>query len=232
MVASLPAETSKRTSNFGLGISLVEIPQPSGVDVMKQILSKMPTRMSRSAITILVLFLAFEFSVPSSALAAGAVSSGNIPAPQGVKVLAQVQLQGLPATRLYTQWEQGNTYLYIEYGGNQLTAVDITKPQNPRVVDHQPGRVTTPRYEELAEGGVIEVSPNTGISLGVDNVRDRGTLSILQADDPRDAQLLQFFGHDLSNLVDRDHGLIFLASPTRLLIVKDQRWYGMDYNTN
>jgi len=71
-----------------------------------------------------------------------------------------------------------------------------------------------------------------GVRAGVDNVRDRGKLSILQPDDPRDAQLLRFFGYNASNLADRDRRLIFFASPTRLLIVEDERWYGVDYTVN
>ena len=53
-------------------------------------------------------------------------------------------------------------------------------------------------------------------------------LSALESNDPDDSVLLQAFGRDSSNLVDRDRNLIFFASATQLVIVEDHRWYGMD----
>jgi len=132
---------------------------------------------------------------------------------------------------MYTQWEYGRTYLYIEQGDKQLTSIDITRKQILRVVDHHPEQPIAPQLES-ADGGSIEMFRQPGVRAGVDNVRDRGKLSILQPDDPRDAQLLRFFGYNASNLADRDRRLIFFASPTRLLIVEDERWYGVDYTVN
>jgi hypothetical protein len=165
-----------------------------------------------------------------NAIPAGAVSSHTAQAPQGVKVLAQLPLDGQPVTRMYTQWESGRTYLYIEHGGRQLTAVDVTKKRNPQVVNHEPGKVEASKYQP-AEGGMIEVAPPSVIAE-FDNVGARGTLSNLQRDNPDDAQLLLAFGRDSANLADRDRNLIFFASPTRLLIVEDGRWKGMDYTVN
>lgn len=204
---------------------------------METISSKMPSSMSRKTVSILILFLSLEFSMSSPAHAmniepAGAVSSVNVALPQGVKVLAQVPLQGSPTTGMYTQWEHGRTYLYVEQGREQLTTVDITKKQHVQVVNHQPGTVSATLSAERVEGGPLDVSPPNGAIAGVDNLRDHGTLSVLQVNDPHDAQLLRLFGGDSSNLVDRDRHLIFFASPTRLLVVEDARWYGVDYSTN
>ena len=77
-------------------------------------------------------------------------SSSSPQAPKGVKVLARVPLDGLPVTRMYTQWEHGRPYLYVEHGGRQLTTVDVTKKQNPQLVDHEPAMIQPRRYEELA----------------------------------------------------------------------------------
>ena len=133
---------------------------------------------------------------------------------------------------MYTQWESGRTYLYIEHGREQITTVDVTKKQHPKVVNHDPAQVQPPRYEQLAEGGVIEVSPPRNVSSGFDNVRGRGTFSILESSNPDDAPLLQAFGRESSNLADRDRNMIFFASPTQLLIVEDGRWNGVDYTIN
>ena len=193
-----------------------------------------PTSAAKKTL-VLVLFLSLELGASSQGLAmnydpAGAISTGNVLAPEGVKVLAQLPLQGPPATRMYIQWEHGSTYLYIEQSG-KLTAIDISKKQSLRVVNHQPEAVITPCYEE-ADGGPIELPSANAARIVVDNATDRGTLSVLQANDPRDAQLLRFFGYNTSNLVDRDRHLIFFASPTRLLILQDGRWYGADYSIN
>ena len=163
---------------------------------------------------------------------AASLSSATAQAPKGVKVLARVSLDGQPVTRMYTQWESGRTYLYIEHGREQLTTVDVTKKQHPKVVNHDPAQVQPTRYEQLAEGGVIEVSPPRYVSAGVDNVGGRGTFSILESANPDDAPLLQAFGRESSNLADRDRNLIFFASPAQLLIVEDGRWNGVDYTIN
>jgi hypothetical protein len=202
---------------------------------MQEIASENPGKSIKKAVSLFALFLSLEFATFSHAAAlnfdpAGAVSSKNIPAPPGVKVLAQLPLQG-PANHMFVQWEHGSTYLYIERDEEHLTTVDITKKQSLRIVDHQPAPVIAPHYEQ-ADGGLIEVLPQPAVRAGVDNVRDRGTLSVLQADDPRDAQLLRLFGQGASNLIDRDRGLVFFASPTRLLILEDRRWYGIDYSIN
>lgn len=194
-------------------------------------------RVTKIAALALVFFLslaapAFSQSRVVNALPGAAMSSGNTHVPKGVKVLAQVPLDGLPVTRMYTQWEYGRTYLYIEHGRQQLTTVDVTGKQNPQVVNHEPSTVEAARYQELAEGGTIEISPPWHVNTGVDNVGGRGMFSILDSSDPDDAVLLRAFGREGSNLADRDRNLIFFASPAQLLIVRDGRWKGIDYTIN
>ena len=133
---------------------------------------------------------------------------------------------------MYTQWESGRTYLYIEHGREQLTTVDVTKKRNPRLVDHTPAKVEPPRYEETDDGGTIEVSSGSPVVPGFDNVGGRGMFSVLKSSDPDDAPLLRAFAHASSNLADRDRHLDFFASPSQLLIVQDVRWKGMDYTIN
>jgi hypothetical protein len=190
-------------------------------------------RVAKIAAPTLVFFLslaapAFSQTHIVNALPAAAVSLANTQVPKGVKVLAQVPLDGLPVTRMYTQWEYGRTYLYIEHGRMQLTTVDVTRKRSPQVVNHEPATVEAARYRELAEGGTIEISPPRPVNTGVDNVGGHGLLSILESSDRDDAQLLQAVGRATSNLADRDHHLIFFASPVLLLIVEDGRWKGMD----
>ncbi len=167
-----------------------------------------------------------------NALPGSAATSTGTQAPKGVKVLARVPLDGLPVTRMYTQWEYGRTYLYIEHGGARLTTVDVSRKQNPLVVNHAPRMVEPTRYQELAEGGTIEVSSPWRVNAGVDNIGGRGMFSVLESSDPGDAALLQAFSHESSNLADRDRRLIFFASPAELLIVEDGRWKGMNYTIN
>jgi hypothetical protein len=167
-----------------------------------------------------------------NAIPGAAVCSASTPAPKRVKVLARVPLSGLPVTRMYTQWESGRYFLYIEHGSEQITTVDITKKRNPQVVNHEPALVEPRQYEQLAEGTEIVVSPPVRVVAGVDNLGGRGMLSILDSTNATDAPVLQAFGRDSSNLADRDRNLIFFASATQLVIVEDHRWYGMDYTIN
>lgn len=156
---------------------------------------------------------------------AAAVSSPSAPLPKGVKVLARVPLEGTAITRMYTQREYGHTFLYIEHGQQPLTTVDVTRKQNPRIVEHQPAKVEAVRYEALFEGGTIENWPRH-VTAGVDTRGSRG--DGLQSSDPNDAKLLQAFMAENTNLVDRDGRLVYLASPSQLLIVQDNRWTPVD----
>jgi len=160
-------------------------------------------------------------------LPAAAASSSIAPLPQGVKVLANVPLQGTPITRMFTQREYGQTFLYIEHGQQPLTAVDVTKKRNPRIVEHQPGKVEPVRYEALSEGGSMEIWPQH-VRAGVDNRGGRGTSSVLESSDPNDAKLLQAFVAENANLVDRDSRLVYFASESQLFIVQDNRWTPYD----
>lgn len=165
-----------------------------------------------------------------NALPAVAATTENIQLPKGVKILGQVDLDGRPVTRMYTQWEYGRTYLYIEHGGGEpLTAVDVTKKWNPQIANHTPGKVTPARYEELAEGGTIQISPLWHVNTGIDNLGGRGTLSVLNSSDPVDAALLRAFEARYSNLADRDGRLVYFASPSQLLIVQDKRFLAIDF---
>jgi len=192
-----------------------------------------PETMGGCVAKIAVPMLAFFLSATTPAIsqtrvvdAAVASSSPSLQAPKGVKVLARVPLDGLPVTRMYTQWEYGRTYLYLEHGPQQITAVDITKKNNPLIVDHAPGKVEPERYQELFEGGTIEVSPTRHVNTGVDNIGGRGILSVLQGRRLDDAQLLQAFGSDDKNLVEPCRNLVFFASPARLLVIEDARGKG------
>lgn len=129
-------------------------------------------QIAKMAAPIFALFLsltasAFPQTSGLNAIPAVAVSPSGMPTPQGVKVLAQVPLGGQPVTRMYTQWESGHTYLYIEHGRQQLTAVDVTRKRNPQVVTHAPAKAEAARYEELAEGGTIEVSSPSQVNAGL-----------------------------------------------------------------
>jgi len=151
---------------------------------------------------------------------AAAVSSSIASLPKDVKVLARVPLEGTAITRMYTQREYGHTYLYIEHGQQPLTAVDVTKKRNPRIVEHQPAKVDPVHYEPLVEGGTIENWPRH-VTAGVDTRSFGG--NGLDSSDPNDTKLLQAFVAQSTNLVDRDSRLVYFATPSQLLIVQDNR---------
>ena len=110
-------------------------------------------------------------------LPAISANSANITLPKGAKVVARIPLNGEPVTRMYTQSEYGRTYLYLEQGGESLMAVDVTKKQNPQVVNHEPLKVEAARYEQLFEGGSIQVSPYWQVNAGIDNMGRHGMIA-------------------------------------------------------
>jgi len=175
---------------------------------------------------------AFAQTRTVNAVPAFVVGSANPQLPKGTKVVVRIPLEGLPVTRMYTQWEHGRTYLYLEHGRQSLTTVDVTKKQNPQVVSHEPGKVVPARYEQLFEGGSIQVSPLWSVNAGIDNFGGRGMLSILDSGDPDDAKLLQAIGNGYSDLADRDRRLVYFASSSQLLIVQDNRMTAIDFITN
>ena len=195
-------------------------------------LANLMDRISRIAASVFLLSLAAPgFAQPHivNAFPAAAASSVNKQLPKGVKIIARVTLEGQPVTRMYTQWEYGRTYLYIEHGQQSLTTVDVSKKHSPLIVNHAPERVESQRYEQLAQGGTIQVSPMWHVNAGIDNLGGHGMLSILQSSDPADAKLLEAFGPGYCNLADRDHRLVYFASPSQLLVVQDNRMTAIDY---
>jgi hypothetical protein len=186
---------------------------------------------AKIAVPMLAFFLSATIPAISQTRVGDAVvaaSTTSLKAPKGVRVLARVPLDGVPVTRMYTQWESGRTYLYLEHTPQQIVAVDITKKNNPLIVDHAPRKIKPERYQELSEGGTIEVSPTWHVNTGVDNIGGRGILSVLQSSRSDDAQLLQAFGSEDSNLVEPCRNLVFFASPARLLVIEDARGIGND----
>jgi hypothetical protein len=133
---------------------------------------------------------------------------------------------------MYTQWEHGRTYLYIERAQQSLTTVDISRKKNLQIVNHAPAQVASAQYEPLFEGGTIEVSPTPEVVSGVDNRGGGGLRSTLENSDPGDARLLRALGPSYSNLADREHRLVFFSSPSQLLVVQDNRIAASDLMTN
>jgi hypothetical protein len=192
-------------------------------------------RIAKTAALTLFISLAvpvFAQTHPTHLFAALTSSSATLPLPRNTKVVASVALDGQPVTRMYTQWENGRAYLYIEHGRQSLMTVDISKKQNPQIVNHESGTVEPPRYQQLFEGGSIEVSPQWNVNPGFDNLGGRGMLGMLENSDPDDAKLLQALGPKYSNLTDRDRRLVYFASPAQLLIVQDNRMTPIDFITN
>ena len=188
-------------------------------------------RIAKIAALMLCTSLTFPASAQSSLLKvfpAIAVNSPTVQLPKGVKVVARVPLEGMPVIGMYTQREYGHTFLYIEHGQQSTTSVDVTKKRNPRLVDHVPAKVDPVVYEQLFEGGTIEVS-HRHVFAGIDNVGGRGMFSILDKDDLEDAKLLEALGKGNRNVVDRDSQLVYFVSPSQLLIVQDNRSAPVDF---
>jgi hypothetical protein len=124
---------------------------------------------------------------------------------------------------MYTQSEYGRMYLYIGHGQYSFTTVDISEEQNPQLVFHAPGNVDFALYDQLFKGGSIDFLPSWDIITGIDNVGRSGMGSILHGSDPKDAKLLKAVGSDYANLADRDHRIVYFASPSQLLVIRDNR---------
>ena len=184
--------------------------------VMGDRFARLPALFFYSALTLPV----FAQVGPMHMLPTASAISSTVSLPKGVKVLASVPLEGMPITRMYTQREYGHTFLYIEHGQQPLTTVDVTKKRRPQIVEHQPAKVEPVRYEPLSEGGSIEIWPRH-VMAGLDNLGGRG--SVLESSDLNDAELLHAFVAGNSNLVDRDSRLVYFASRSRLVIVRDNR---------
>lgn len=184
-----------------------------------------------AALALLLTVPAFGQTRLVGAVSAMTVSSTTSQLPNGTKIIAQVPLQGQRVTRMYTQSEYGRTYLYIEHGGQPFTSFDITKSK-PEVVNHAPGNVEPGLYEELFEGGSIDVAPQWEVRAGFDTIGGRGMRSVLESSNADDARLLQRFGTGYVNLADRDRRLVYFASTRYLFVVQDNRMTAIDFITN
>ena len=184
----------------------------------------------------ITLILSLALAVPVSAqirvsnlFPSVAAASSSSKLPKAVKIVGFVPLQGQATTRMYTRYEYGRIYLYIEHGSQPLTVVDITKKRHPQLVAREPGSIEPARYEQLWEGGSIQVSPLFDVSEGFDNQGRRGISSSLKTSDPADGTLLLAFGQNYKNLVDPDRRLVDFASPRYLFVVEDSRRTTIDF---
>jgi hypothetical protein len=139
-------------------------------------------------------------------------------------VIAHLLLAGTSVSQMFVHEQAGNQYLYIEQGKEGFTIVDVTKANQPRVVD----RVAWPKESDAGTLRLI------GADLALSEIRDgaSGTVNVgtptqsvnvLDIRDPSKVQTLQTFSGVTGVLADNERDLIYIATGEGLWILRHRQ---------
>ena len=168
-----------------------------------------------------------KFAIPTilalAMIASPALFASNHKAPdrngESANVIAHVPLSGPSATRMFTQYQDGRRYLYVDQGAvNGVTVIDVSRPSHPVVVRH----TTWPN--DSASGDVRFLGSDLAISeVPAQTVNQAPrTLNVLDVVDAGRPAVLQTFSGVTSVLSDQPRNLLYVANNDGLWILRHQ----------
>jgi hypothetical protein len=177
------------------------------------------TTTSRTS-TAIALFAVFAVMAPSAIAKHRPVKAIEPP----TTVIGHLPLAGTSASQMFVHEQAGNQYLYIEQRKEGFTIVDVTKANQPRVVD----RVAWPNESDAGTLRLI------GADLALSEIRDGAagrvnvgtptqSVNVLDLRDPSNVQTLQSFSGVTGALADNDRDFVYITTTEGLWIVKHRQ---------
>jgi hypothetical protein len=167
-----------------------------------------------------VAFLAIMIAAASAVLAKPRPGK---PKQQPVAVVAHVGLSGGPATRMLLVEKGGREYLYVGRNSPEgWSIVDVSKPDHPRVLDRPAGssRLPTGNLSVVGDTRALIVTSEEGTTTAKSRDRAPESVTVLDFADPSNPREIRAFSGVTSFLTDDERGLIYVANPEGLWIVK------------
>jgi hypothetical protein len=134
-------------------------------------------------------------------------------------VIAHLPMQGAGVTRIHLTQRSGRNYLYLETTGKPgIIVVDVTRAENPAVVNHAdwPADASGGSLETVGHGlAVAESAPDASAVPRAINVLD--------ISHPKNPRVIQTFNGVTAFKVSTDSNLVFFANGEGLWILK-QHW--------
>lgn len=157
-------------------------------------------------------------------------SQGDFYPTDQVKVIAHLPLSGKATRQMFLQQHGRKQYLYVRQASQQgFTAVDVTKPKRPKVVNPLPNKNLTMLDSQLA----IAEKPDNSLELSshtlgnAEGTRGGGTapesVRLVDESDPAHPRTVQTFD-GVTNLVrDNARNLIYVANGDGVWILSYQQ---------
>lgn len=141
------------------------------------------------------------------------------PPQDSIEVVAHIPLTTGPVLRFLATEHYSSHYLYAEHGsGASVTLIDVTKPDRPAVLAEV-------AYPPAGGGNLVVVSGTAALaaSSGTQQTAAPQTIRILDFSDPQHPKVTREFAGVTA--IDRDdrRGLIFVANPEGVWILRQSR---------
>lgn len=157
-------------------------------------------------------------------------SQGDFYSTDQVKVIAHLPLNGKATRQMFLQQDGRKQYLYVRQASQQgFTAVDVTKPAHPKVVNRQPDQNLTMLDSQLALAETPDNSPDASSHMlgNAEGTRGGGTapesVRLVDESDPAHPRTVQTFD-GVTNLVrDNARNLIYVANGDGVWILSYQQ---------
>jgi len=184
----------------------------------------MKTILRMRNVTSVVLTVGALLSTPGAI----ASDSDSYPSYLPAKVIAHLPLSG-GARQMFSQQEGTRQFLYVQQSPNQgVTVIDITKPEQPKVVKQVPLENLTMVSFGLAVSETPENSATVG-SLGDENAEGPPgsggleSVRVLDVSDPAHPRTVRNFDGVTSILQDSARNLLYVANGDGVWIVSHQQ---------
>ncbi len=140
---------------------------------------------------------------------------------QSEHVLARVPVSGPPIQQMFLSTQNGKHYLYVDQGEDPgVTVVDVTNPQNPKVVKQNirwPGDSANGQLEVLGAGGKVAISQ---VPQGQQRSLQPREVSLLDLTNPSHPVVLHSFRNVTAVLPDNGRNLIYVANKHGVSVVE------------
>jgi hypothetical protein len=158
---------------------------------------------------VLVLMAVFLFS---NATHAAPQNNSNNGSKEKITVVAHLPVPGSAVRQIFLQQENGKQYLYLQQNVH-FTVVDVTDPNNPRIVD----RVAS-------EGKLTDVGAGVAIAVQSDQSGQASiptqTIRLVDVSDPKNPHTAKKFEGVTSVYSEEGRKLIYIANSEGLWVIK------------
>jgi hypothetical protein len=143
---------------------------------------------------------------------------------QPATVIAHLLLAGTSVNQMSVHEQNGNQYLYIERGEQGLTIVDVTKANQPRVINQVawPNDAHAGTLRLIGADFALSETPEGGVGT-VNDRTPTESVNVLDLRDPSNVRTVQSFSGVTGVLAESERDLIYITTGEGLWILRHQQ---------